>query len=157
MNDRAIRRLAAAGVLCAVTFVLTAFMRIPLPAGYLNLGDFGVFFAALTLPTGYAVCVAGLGSMLADLYSFPVYAPATLLIKGLAALLCSLLWRRLPQKLRFLALLSALLIPVGYFIFEWFFFRAYAFADLLPNLLQSAVGAALAAAVQKLTKDRFTV
>ncbi|MBR0436587.1 MAG: ECF transporter S component [Clostridia bacterium] len=157
MNDRAIRRLAAAGVLCAVTFVLTAFMRIPLPAGYLNLGDFGVFFAALTLPTGYAVCAAGVGSMLADLYSFPVYAPATLLIKGLAALLCSLLWRRLPQKLRYLALLSALLIPVGYGIFEWFFFRAYAAVDFLPNLLQATVGAGLAIAVRKLTKDRFTV
>jgi uncharacterized membrane protein len=157
MNDRAIRRLAASGVLCAATFVLTAFMRIPLPAGYLNLGDFGVFFAALLLPAGYAACAAGLGSMLADLYAFPVYAPATLLIKGLAALLCALLWRRLPQKLRFLAFLSALLIPIGYFIFEWLFFRAYAFADFLPNLLQTAVGAGLALAVHHLTKDRFTV
>lgn len=157
MNDRAIRRLAASGVLCAAIFVLTAFMRIPLPAGYLNLGDFGVFFAALLLPAGYAACAAGLGSMLADLYAFPVYAPATLLIKGLAALLCALLWRRLPQKLRFLAFLSALLIPIGYFIFEWFFFRAYAFADFLPNLLQTAVGAGLALAVHHLTKNRFTV
>ncbi len=157
MKDQAIRRLAASGVLCAATFVLTAFMRIPLPAGYLNLGDFGVFFAALVLPAGYAACAAGLGSMFADLYAFPVYAPATLLIKGLAALLCALLWRKLPHKLRYLAFLSALLVPVGYFIFEWFFFRAYAFSDFLPNFLQTAVGAGLAIAVQKLTKDRFSV
>ena len=157
MNDRSIRRLALSGVLCAVTFVLTAFIRIPLPAGYLNLGDFGVFFAALLLPAGYAACVGGIGSMLADLYAFPVYAPATLLIKGLAALVCGLLWRKLPGKLLYLGLLAALLVPLGYGVFEWFFFRAYALVDLLPNLLQATVGAVLAALAEYLIRDRFTV
>ena len=38
MKDQAIRRLVLTGVLSAVIFVLTAFLRIPLPAGYLNLG-----------------------------------------------------------------------------------------------------------------------
>lgn len=157
MKDQAIRRLVLTGVLSAVIFVLTAFLRIPLPAGYLNLGDFGVFFVAMLLPAGYAACAAGLGSMLADLYAFPVYAPATLLIKSLAALLYAILWKKLPGKLRYLALLSALLIPLGYGVFEWFFFRAYAVANLLPNLLQATVGAALAAAVQYLAKSRLSV
>ena len=55
------------------------------------------------------------------------------------------------------ALLSALLIPLGYGVFEWIFFRAYALVNLLPNLLQAAVGAVLAAAVQYLAKSRLSV
>ena len=155
MNDQSIRRLATAGVLAAAIFLLTAFVRIPIGAGYLNLGDVGVFLAALLLPTGYAALCAGIGSALADLYGYPLYAPVTLAVKALAALLFALLWRKLPGKLRYLAFLSVLLIPLGYFLFERIAAGAYAWADLPWNLLQSVVGAALAFAADRLTKGRF--
>lgn len=155
MNDKNIRRLAAAGVLSAAIFFMTAFIRIPIGAGYLNLGDFGVFFAALMLPAGFAALSAGIGSALADLYGFPLYAPVTLVVKALAALVFALLWRKLSGKLKYLAFLAVLLIPLGYFFYELIIAGTFAWADLPLNLLQSVVGAALAFTVERLTKGRF--
>ena len=157
MNDTQIRRLATAGVLAAAIFLMTAFFRIPIGAGYLNFGDFGVFFAALLLPSGYAALCAGIGSALADLYGYPLYAPVTLVIKALAALTFGLLWRRLSGKAKYLAFLAVLVIPLGYFVYELVIAGTFAWADLPWNLLQSAIGAALAFAVDRLTKGRFVV
>ncbi|MBQ5991575.1 MAG: ECF transporter S component [Clostridia bacterium] len=154
MDDRRIRILVASGILAAVIFVLTAFLRVPIPAGYLHLGDTGVFFAAMLLPPGVAVLCAGLGSALADLIGFPVYVPVTFLVKGLAALTFSLLWQR-RDRLRYLAFLAILVIPVGYFLFELILFRNYAWIDLPLNLLQSAVGAGLAFALDRAGRDRI--
>lgn len=157
MSDKQIRLLATGGVLAAAVFLLTTFVRIPLPAGYLNLGDVGVFLAALLLPAGYAALCAGVGSALSDLIGFPLYAPVTFAVKGLAALLFSLLWRKLPGKLRYLAFLAVLIVPLGYFLFEIFVYAEFAWADVPMNLLQASVGAALALLIERLTKGRFSV
>lgn len=157
MNDRSIRILTTAGILSAAIFLLTAFVRIPLPAGYLNLGDVGVFLVALLLPFGWAALCAGVGSALADLIGFPLYAPITFAVKGLTALAFGLLWRKLPGKLRYLAFLAVLIVPLGYFAFEIIVYANFAWADLPMNLLQSAVGAALAFAIDRATKSRFRI
>ena len=154
MDDRRIRILVASGILAAVIFVLTAFLRIPIPAGYIHLGDTGVFFAAMLLPPGVAAVCAGLGSALADLIGFPAYVPVTFAVKGLAALVFALLWRR-KDRLRYLAFLAVLVIPVGYFLFELILYRNFAWVDLPLNLLQSVVGAGLALALDRAGKDRF--
>ena len=154
MDDRRIRILAASGILAAVIFVLTAFLRIPIPAGYIHLGDTGVFFAAMLLPPGVAAVCAGLGSALADLIGFPAYVPVTFAVKGLTALVFALLWRR-KDRLRYLAFLAVLVIPVGYFLFELILYRNFAWVDLPLNLLQSVVGAGLALALDRAGKDRF--
>ena len=155
MNDQNIRRLATAGLLAAVTFILTVAARVPIGAGYLNLGDAGVFAAALLLPAGYAALCAGVGSALADLIGYPLYAPVTFVVKGATALVFALLWRRLPGKLRYLAFLTVLIVPLGYFLFELFAAGTYAWADLPLNLLQSAVGAALAFGLFKIRERRM--
>lgn len=145
MNDRNIRMLAIGGLLAAVIFLLTAFARVPIPAGYLNLGDAGVFLAAMLLPADIAALCAGVGSALADLIGgFALYAPVTFVVKGGTALVFALLWRRLHGKLRYLAFLAVLIVPLGYFIYELFIAGAFAWADLPLNLLQSVVGAMLA-------------
>ena len=63
-------------------------IRIPTPLkGYINLGDAIVLLCAFLLPPSYAFFAAGIGSMLADIFSgYAVYAPATFIIKGLMAL-----------------------------------------------------------------------
>ena len=157
MNDRHIRLLTTAGILSAAIFLLTAFVRIPIPAGYLNLGDAGVFLVAMLLPAGYAALCAGVGSMLADLIGFPLYAPVTLAVKGLTALAFALMWRKLPGKLRYLAFLAVLIVPLGYFLFELVVFKNYAWADLPLNLLQAAVGAGLAWALDRMTGSAFRI
>ncbi len=158
MNDKQIRLLATGGLLAAVIFLLTAFVRIPMPFGYLNLGDMGVFFVAMLLPAGWAALCAGVGSMLADLIGYPLYAPVTLAVKGLTALAFALLWRRLPGKLRYLAFLAGLIVPLGYFLYEQFVNGvAAAWAEVPLNLLQAAVGAGLALFVDRATKSRFRI
>ena len=157
MNDRHIRLLTTAGILSAAIFLLTAFVRIPIPAGYLNLGDAGVFLVAMLLPAGYAALCAGVGSALADLIGFPLYAPITLVVKGLTALTFALLWRKLPGKLRYLAFLAVLIVPLGYFLFELVVFKNYAWVDLPLNLLQAAVGAGLAWALDRVSGSAFRI
>ena len=154
MDDRRIRIIVASGILAAVIFVLTAFLRIPIPAGYIHLGDTGVFFAAMLLPPGVAAVCAGLGSALADLIGFPAYVPVTFAVKGLTALVFALLWRR-KNRLRYLAFLAVLVIPVGYFLFELILYRNFAWVDLPLNLLQRVIGAGLAFALDRAGKDRF--
>jgi uncharacterized membrane protein len=157
MNDRQTRILATAGILSAAIFLLTAFVRIPIPAGYLNLGDAGVFLAAMLLPAGVAALSAGVGSALADLIGFPLYAPVTFAVKGLTVLAFGLLWRKLPGKLRYLAFLSVLIVPLGYFLFELVVYANFAWADLPLNLLQAAVGAGLAFALDHASRGRFRI
>lgn len=157
MNDRHIRILATSGVLAAAIFLLTAFVRVPLPAGYLHLGDVGVFLAGLLLPAGYAALSAGVGSALADLIGFPVYTPVTFTVKGLTALVFGLLWRKLSGKLRWLAFLSVLIIPLGYLVFELILYRSFAWVDLPLNLLQAALGAGIALGAERMGGSAFRI
>ena len=50
-----------------------------------------------------------------------------------------------------------LIIPLGYFFFELVLYRNFAWADLPLNLLQAAVGAGLALAVDRASKGRFRI
>ena len=144
--DRKTKRLALAGQLCGATLLLTL-LSIPLPSGYgyVNLGDAGVYLCALLLPGGLGALAAGVGAALADLIlGWAVYAPVTLLIKGLTALLAGLALRRAKKAGLPLSLLCCLLVPLGYFLYETILLTApVAAVNVLPNALQAAIGAAL--------------
>ena len=145
-NDKKTKRLALAGQLCGATLLLTL-LSIPLPSGYgyVNLGDAGVFLCARLLPGGLGALAAGVGAALADLIlGWAVYAPVTLLIKGLTALLAGLALRRAKKAGLPLSLLCCLLVPLGYFLYETILLTApVAAVNVLPNALQAAIGAAL--------------
>ena len=144
--DQKTKRLALAGQLCGATLLLTL-LSLPLPSGYgyVNLGDGGVFLCALLLPGGLGALAAGVGAALADLIlGWAVYAPVTLLVKGLTALLAGLALRRAGKAALPLSLLCCLLIPLGYFLFETVLLTAPAAAvNVLPNSLQAVIGATL--------------
>ena len=144
--DRKTKRLALAGQLCGATLLLTL-LSIPLPSGYgyVNLGDAGVFLCACLLPGGLGALAAGVGAALADLIlGWAVYAPVTLLVKGLTALLAGLALCRAKKAGLPLSLLCCLLVPLGYFLYETILLTApVAAANVLPNALQAAIGATL--------------
>ncbi len=150
--DKKTRRLALAGQLCGATLLLTL-ISIPLPSGYgyVNLGDGGVYLCALLLPGGLGALAAGVGAALADLIlGWAVYAPATLLIKGLTAFLAGLAFRKAKKAAVPLSLLCCLLVPLGYFLYESVLLTApVAAVNLLPNALQAALGASLGTLVGK--------
>ena len=69
----------------ALITVMTAFIKIPTPLGYIHIGDAFIFAAAMLLGP-YAAIPAMIGSGLADfITAYFMYIPATILIKGLGA------------------------------------------------------------------------
>lgn len=149
--DKRIRSLALGGVFCALTLLLTL-LSVPLPSslGYINAGDVGVFLCATVLPLPFAALAAAIGAALADvILGYAIYAPATLLIKGAAALAAALLLKRFSGRLRIIALLvGALAIPLGYLGYELLLgYGAAALANVPLNALQACAGAGLAYAI----------
>ena len=137
------QRLVFTALLTALTCVTTMAVKIPSPLnGYLNLGDAAVLLAAFLLPPAYGCFAAGVGSALADLFSgYAMYAPATLLIKGLMAItvrLLSLLFKKKGKRFGYLlgSVLAELLMIAGYFVFEGFL---YGFAPSAVNIPANAV------------------
>ena len=98
MSDQKLKKLVMAALFAALTTVMTMVIRIPSPmSGYVNLGDCAVLLSAWILGPGLGCAAAGIGSMLADLLGYPLYAPGTLVVKGLMALAAGLLVRRLRR------------------------------------------------------------
>jgi len=142
------KTIALMGVLTAGSAILTIYFMIPYAIGYFNLGDvlvlsFGVVFTpALSL-------LAGIGPMIGDYaLGYGLFAPFTLVIKGLEALIVALLYWKLPRSLKFIAfLLGGLFMAFAYgfaYVFteggQWGVFFTY----ILPDSLQGIVSATLA-------------
>lgn len=127
MTDQKLRKLVMAALFAALTTVMTMVIRIPSPmSGYVNLGDCAVLLSAWILGPGLGCAAAGIGSMLADLLGYPLYAPGTLVVKGLMALAAGLLFRRLRRGESSHALPALLasgaageaVMVAGYFLYE---------------------------------------
>lgn len=139
------KRIVLGGLFAAlITLVTYLAIKIPGGSGYIHLGDSVIFVAAFVLGGLGSAAAAAVGSALTDiLLGYAFYAPATFVIKGLTALSAAMLMRILKPKLRILAILIAgLIIPLGYFIYEFFFVTTFevAVVNIPFNLLQTVVG-----------------
>lgn len=144
MRDRQIQRLALGGLMAALVLLLTAALKLPVPAtgGYIHLGD-GMIFLAAWLLGPYAAFSAAVGSALADLMGgYVIYVLPTFLIKGAMGYLAGKTLRSSGGTFRLLILILAELIMVaGYFLFEGFAMSwAAAIAAVPMNLVQGAGG-----------------
>lgn len=94
MNDKKIRKLVLAALLAALVCVATMVVQIPSPMqGYVNLGDCFVLLSGWLLGPWYGFAAGGIGSMLADIFlGYAHYAPGTLVIKGVMALVAALMY-----------------------------------------------------------------
>lgn len=144
------RSLVWAALFTALTAVATLIL-IPVPSmtnGYVNAGDALVIVSAFLLGPGWGALAAGLGSALTDLaYGYFIYAPATLVIKGLMALAAGAVLRGLGKKrvlpAAILAGIMAELIMIsGYFLYESVLYGlAGALGSLIGNSIQAVFGA----------------
>lgn len=141
-----IRSIAYGGIFTALVMLATlVHVPFPVPAGYVNLGDGVIFIASMVLGP-FAAVPAALGSALADWFTgFPVYIPATLVIKALMGLIAGMAARRylkkniLPYALVFLG--CEILMVAGYFIYEVFVYDpGAATANILYNSFQGIAG-----------------
>lgn len=147
-------RIVLTALFAALVCVATMFIRIPSPTGgYLNLGDGIVLLSAFLLGPVCGTAASGVGSMLADLLSgYPAYAPGTLVIKALTALVAGMIYRRFAEKHDVLRMLSAgvcgeIVMALGYFAYSGIFlsYGLGAAAEIPGNLAQGAAGIAVAA------------
>ena len=125
---------------CAATIII----KVPSPLkGYLNLGDCAVLMAGWILSPGYGFLAAGVGSALADLFSgYMTYVPATLVIKGLMALIVYACYKLMSKRLGSLVsqiiggVIAEIVMVLGYFVFEGFL---YGFVPSLVNIPANCV------------------
>jgi uncharacterized membrane protein len=74
---------------------------------------------------------------------FPLFAPITLIVKGLEGFICGLAHQKSGFWQIIFPLIGAIVIIVGYFVGEWFLpqlGKAVALADLPVNIIQALVG-----------------
>lgn len=155
------KKLVLTALFTALTMVATLFIRIPLPLGYVNLGDAFVLLGVFALGPVYGTIAAGLGAGLADLFGYITYAPATLVIKAGMAIVAWFI-DKLLQKVTKKELLAqsvggvcaALVMAVGYFLYEILLFTTVgvAIVNVPWNILQGVVGTVLAVAAMKVLR-----
>ena len=142
------QRLVITAAMAAAVFVCTLFIRITIPAtgGYLNFGDGVIIIAALMFGPLTGAFAGGIGSGMADIVGFPVFALPTLLIKGVLGLIVGVIGYRRRNAQAFLGVvLAEIWMVTGYFITEAFVFRksmgmAAATSELAFNLVQGGFG-----------------
>ena len=148
-NTFSVKKLAMTGVMAALIAALTMFPHLPnMAGGYVHLGD-GLIMLGVTLLGPWAVAAAGIGSMIADLLTYPPYAVATLVIKGLMALPALAIYKQDNKKTMLPAFILAEAVMVaGYFVYEIFLLGiGGAVADLPGNIIQGVAGAAVGCAL----------
>jgi uncharacterized membrane protein len=83
-------------VVCVATMVFTIY--VPATRGFFNIGETMIYTTALLFGPFIGAFAGGIGSMLADLLlGYPVYAPATLIIKALEGSIVGFLNSRNPN------------------------------------------------------------
>ena len=159
MRNCTTKKLVLTALFMALTFVSTMFIRVPLVLGYINLGDAFVLLSVFILGPVYGTIAAGVGSALADLFGYITYAPGTLLIKTVMAIVAYLLYKLLLKatKKAMLAeivggVAGAIIMAFGYFFYEMLFFETAAVAIInVPwNLVQGAIGVVISTAVMRI-------
>jgi len=143
------RKLALLAMMIALTTVGTILVQIPaiVAHGYINFGDTFLMLTGLLLGPAAGMVAGGLGSALSDLISgYAIYAPITLIVKGLEGFLCGWIYKKQKQKHAIAAALAGgILMVLGYFIGECFLYGpAGAAASVFGNSLQGVTNALLA-------------
>jgi uncharacterized membrane protein len=115
------------GVFGALSCIMTMIIIFSVPAtqGYINLGDAAVMISGLLFGPVVGGIAGGVGSCLADIFlGFPIYAPATLIIKGLEGVVVGLIAD--PKKTHdrinirdiLAVLIGGLIMIFGYLVYE---------------------------------------
>ena len=128
MVNQKTRHMVMSALLAALTTAATMVIRIPTPTlGYIHLGDSMVLICGIMLGPGLGAAAAGIGSMLADLFSgFTAWAPGTFAIKALTALVGGSLYRlclkrehlSLPLRVILCGIPAEAVMVAGYFLYE---------------------------------------
>lgn len=153
MNTEKIKKIVFAAMFAALTCVATMIIQIPSPMnGYINMGDCIILLSAWLLGPIYSMAAAGIGSALADILTgYLHYAPGTLVIKALVALVACAVAKALDSRIKtkFFArtvsgICAEIIMVIGYFGYASLLLgKGLAAASSIPgNVIQGAAGVA---------------
>ncbi len=141
MKKEKLINMCHAGVFTAIVFVTTAYLHIPVHTGYVHIGDGFIYLAASLLPMPYALFTGAAGALLADcLTGYALFAPASVIIKGLTVLFFTSKNDNLLNKRNLIALIPAAILCVGgYYLYEAVITGNFAapLAGVTGNIIQS--------------------
>ena len=157
-NDKTINLVKAALFMALIT-ISTVIIRIPSPTqGYVNLGDCFVILSAWLIGPAYGAIASGVGSLISDIIAgVPYYAIGSFFVKGIAALVCGLIFSKDKGigNLIVSSTLCEIIVVLGYFGYSALIIgKGLAAALSIPgNLIQGALGIILALAIYHLVKN----
>jgi len=111
------QKLVLTGLMTALITVATMAIAVPVPFtnGYIHMGDSMIFLAVLILGWKHGALASGVGSALADLFlGYVHWAPWTLCIKGLMAVVMGLIIQQCMKNKKFTGVFS--LITAGVWV-----------------------------------------
>lgn len=146
MKKLDVRKIALITIMAAVVCTLTLVVKIPIPAtgGYIHLGDIAANFAALAFGPWLGFVIVGGGMAIADLIGYPIFAPATLIVHGLQAVVVGYLGKsHKPRAMLLGSIAGGAVVVAGYFLYEWLILRytiVTAAQEVPFNILQVGTG-----------------
>ena len=146
MDNKKVKEQVLAALGIALVFLATYLIKVPNGIqGYFNLGDgFILLFSSLLNPF-YAFLIGGIGSGLADIAGgYGIYFIPTLFIKGIEAVLVSLLLHKVTKPLLRYGIyaLAGVWMVIGYFMADAFINDSWqlSLTGVPSNIIQAIVG-----------------
>jgi uncharacterized membrane protein len=159
-REKLLTHISLMAVMSALVAVGTLIVRIPNPmGGYFNVGDVMIFVAALTFTPLVGGFAGGVGSAIADMIGFPLFAVPTLIIKGLEGLLAGLISNRKSVYRDLLAVIVAGgEMITGYFLAELYplsWGLGGALGELPGNTAQIVIGGLVGIPIANVLRRRL--
>ena len=151
-NTIPVKTLTTTALLMSMNIIMsTSLLSVPVPGGHMYLNDVIIVTAAILLEPFYAFLVGGVGAFLGDMLFYPAPMFVSLVVHGLQAVIISLFVHRWMKNRPLRAsivgtVLGWIVTFVGYSLGRAFIYStpAYAIAKLPFQILQTAVGSAIA-------------
>lgn len=138
-----VRTIVLGGLFSALVLGATLIRVAPTDKAYFHLGEAVIYATALTFGRWYGGVAGALGSALADLLSgYAIWAPITLVVKGIEGYVVGTLGHRRQPVGQLLAMLvGALILIAGYGTAAYFFFGIGAVpTELIGDAIQGTAG-----------------
>ena len=158
MKNNHTKLLCISGIFTALVFVITAYLHIPTYNGYVHCGDGFIILAACILPMPYSIAVGVIGAFLADVITgYAIWAPGSMIIKGLIALLFSAKTKKILSLRNLIMLFPAAIVSaLGYYLYEALIMASFV-ASLagIPGSLVQALASSLVFVLIGAAMDKY--
>lgn len=144
LKNEKVRYITLLGLLMAILIIATSVAKfaIPKPGIYFNLGEAVIYFVALAYGSKTGAILGGFGSALSDILAgFPVWAPITLVVKGIEAFVVGYVYKKTGKSI-ISVLCGAIVMLIGYAVSAGLLYGIGAVPlEFAGDIVQVAVGA----------------